>query len=237
MADAERKRLGAELSRAWLRRLREDATLASAVEALRGRLAGAPALVLGGAVRSAWSGLPARDVDVAVDCHPRELAARLRTLGATVNSFGGFKVVVEGVKADVWPLLETWALKHAGLRGTFEDLVTKSTMFDVEAAGVELHAGLAALDGGMVAALESGVLGLRLPQNPFPVVQVARAARFCRTHGLRASDALLRWMLDVVEPMGDRAEKAVERAQRAYWGQARVPWEAVKVVLAGGVPR
>jgi hypothetical protein len=165
------------------------------------------AVLFGGTLRDLMiyglSKLP-RDVDIVVAGPTTdELADSFRDFTSRRTRFGGLHLEFGGWMFDVWPLSETWALRHSAAGGPQDDFAAlpKTTFLNVEAVAVDL----AALHGksrrifahGFFEALADRTLEINFEDNPFPALCVVRslitAARLRFSIGPKLSKYLIHY--------------------------------------------
>lgn len=190
-----------------------------------------PAMILGGAARDAFAGIPTpRDLDVCVDAHPvlleRCLRASFPKIGTT--SHGGFRVELQrpesiafslradaGFYADVWCLGKSTCFEKLPCAAWKFSTLIESVTFNVQACGVEFYGCAVAFDAGMIEGMTNRVLRIksRANWNRFPHKSICKAIDFCERYDLRM-DAPLRRL----------AVKELARAKRspASW-EGKIP--------------
>ena len=159
--------------------------LLALTESLQGK--GRRYAVLGGWVRDTVCDIlalplaePPRDLDiVACGIEIDELQSNLPA-NVQPTIFGGIQSSAPPVRFDVWPLHETFLIRHLKLQPTFDSLL-QSTDFNINAGlFFPRQSGEAAslMDGGMLAALQERELHFNCPFLPFPMIQCARIAAY-----------------------------------------------------------
>ena len=117
------------------------------------------------------------DVDLVVDSDGRSLTTLMNDMGASRNSFGGFRLAFKKWKVDVWAVETTWAFKEGFVAGSrFEDLV-RTTFFDWDAIVFDTASSKIHAFPGYLSLLRKGVVGMNLESNPNPFGTTIRILR------------------------------------------------------------
>lgn len=142
-----------------------------------------------------------RDVDLVVHGMDLETLLTLMPVDTKPTIFGGIQSMVGPISFDIWPLHETFLIKHLGLTPTFENLL-RVTDFTVNAGcffpgqqGAEPEM----LDGGMLKAIGARELAFNGKALPFPTMQCARLAAYATKLSLGLSPAVRAFMKSVFE--------------------------------------
>lgn len=70
-----------------------------------------------------------RDVDFVIDNFDKELTYFIESFGGKKNSFGGYKIEIDRLIIDIWPLEKTWAFKRNNTLDFFLPMLLPSTSF------------------------------------------------------------------------------------------------------------
>lgn len=188
------------------------------------------ACVFGGTLRDiALRGPYTRTRDIDIVIQGIDIDEIERAMGHWVrrrNTFGGLQLSVAGSLFDIWPLHETWALKHWGipeassLFASFE-VLPATTYLSVESIAVLLrpdqHEGRTVFERGFFESIESRVVELNRAENPYPALCVARAITTAARLGFRLGPRLTRHVLDLLKSL---TLVEVVEAQRRHYRQA-----------------
>ena len=164
------------------------------------------AVIFGGAARDLMlrgPGAEPRDVDIVVDCTSVQ---DLRTLFSDVlvrtTRFGGLSLNVRGWTVDIWPLLETWALKEQQIGSRDFETLTRTTFLNVEAVIVDLtpvgNRGRRVFSSGFFEALQARTLDINLAENPFPELCAIRTLVTAAKLKFQLSEKLAKYVLQQV---------------------------------------
>ncbi|MFB6448180.1 hypothetical protein [Bradyrhizobium tunisiense] len=187
-------------------------------------------------LQSATAAGPPRDIDLVV--RDVEVGDLLGMLPADVRPtmFGGVQSGTGSSAFDIWPLHETFLIKHLRLEPTFENLL-KSADFTIN-AGLFFPPRRAApsrfMDGGMLEALRTRTLDFNYPSLPFPVMQCARLAAYAGKLSLGLSPAVQDFMRAIIRIPSQRERvllglrqtyppPVVEAAERILNGLTEAP--------------
>jgi hypothetical protein len=142
--------------------------------------------LFGGCVRSWLLDKEPRDYDIVVDANPEWLAEYLGSehdCSITSNRFGGYKLADGIAQFDVWPLEDTWALKHAALRPSFFNMFMTAS-FNVDCGGIVVYAEEPELvDHGMINGIQDGI-AVNYEENPHHMYNALRGLRIVTNTGI-----------------------------------------------------
>ena len=120
-----------------------------------------------------------RDIDIVVESLDfDDFETKFHSVIKRKTRFGGYKLEIDNVEIDVWPLNATWGFKKTGLRPSFNNL-PKTTFLNVEAVvavfdDVELFSA-DVLESGFFDGMTSKILRINLRENPFPTLNAIRS--------------------------------------------------------------
>ncbi len=119
--------------------------------------------------------------DVDLVAHPqnlRDFDRWINEIGAQKNRFGGFGVVLEKWKVDIWPIQRTWAAKEGHCEvSNFNDLL-KATFFNWDAVLFSLSERKLIANSNYFENLKNRILDINLRPNPNPLGNSVRALRY-----------------------------------------------------------
>lgn len=185
-----------------------------------------PVYIFGGTIRDiATYGAKAvpRDLDLVVDgIDTQTLAETLSDLSPEINRFGGLSVD-RGVRIDIWPLHETWALKQDDNFTPNIENLPKTTFLNVEAVAIrvdttrgharEIH------ENGFLDALNRQVLDVNYEPNPYPNSCVIRSLVTSQKLGFSLSPRLCNY---IVDHTSDQKISELIAFQRAHYGRVEL---------------
>lgn len=141
------------------------------------------AVLFGGVIRDLMVFGPAfhpRDIDIVIDgADSTNIASIFGSFIRRRTRFGGFQMCIDGCAIDIWPLAETWALRHDHSFATsFRDL-PKTTFLDVEAIAVDISCVRGrerrVYAEGFFEALSRRTIDINWQENPFPALAIVRS--------------------------------------------------------------
>lgn len=165
-------------------------------------------VLFGGAIRDAYvygeSAKP-RDFDFVVSGPHADLDHLLRSgcWAYSMNRFGGYKVHLGEVVADVWSLSSTWAFRERIVRDVEVATLPRTVFLNVDSVALSLTT-RELVESGFCDAVRHKVLDIVLESNPLPSLNVLRALRLKSELGFRFSDRLKdyvhAWLLNHNDP-------------------------------------
>lgn len=192
------------------------------------------AVLFGGTLRSLLisrivEGRPGRprDIDIVTSgATLSQLENRFSDILTRRTRFGGLRLQHGNWQFDVWPVSETWALKHDCISGQVDfTALPATTPFNVEAVAVEVWP-----RDGSSRVIFSGndqffegiidrTIELNLSDNPFPELTVIRAIIMASELRFKIGPRLSSYIGNVGASMN---EDIVEHIQRNHYGHARM---------------
>lgn len=165
-----------------------------------------------------------RDIDLVVsDIEIGELNSMF--LGdVTPTIFGGIHSSMAPIPFDIWPLHETFLLKHNSLTPSFSNLL-RTTDFTINAGcffPAHGQRNTEILDGGMVQAIKLRKLEFNASVLPFPTIQCARIAAYAVKLTLKLTPPVETFMREVLEKTAQR-KAVVEGLKETYPADISVP--------------
>ena len=201
------------------------------------------AVVFGGTLRSllvsrVFQSKPGRPRDIDIVVSGATLSQLEEQFGDTVarrTRFGGLRLQRGVWHFDVWPVGETWAIKHAHVGGTADfAALPETTTFNLEAIAVEAwpYSGRRALYSGndqFFQGILSRTIELNLPDNPFPELTVVRGVIMASETRFKIGPRLAGYIGEVGPSM---SKDAVERIQVGHYGHARMDSHTLQDLIA-----
>jgi len=136
------------------------------------------------------------DVDLVINAPAHEVAAVAKVLGAEANRFGGYGAKVGVWKIDFWALETTWAARHAGVRVSHLEDITRCTFFDWDAIAYDLKNRSVLCDAGYLDRLRGSTLDVNLRPTPSLEGNLLRAMRRLVLWRLRSGPVLRKFIED-----------------------------------------
>lgn len=153
-------------------------------------------LLFGGAVRSFLDNkfyvIP-RDFDLVVNSNKMDFDHHFTDISYKKNSFGGYKLVVDGISLDIWSLGSTWAFKEKKVLEVTKENLPKTVFLNYDSIVYNLENG-ELYDEGYSKAKKDKLLDIVLEENPFPELNILRSFVFKKRENMVFSDALLTYV-------------------------------------------
>ena len=141
-----------------------------------------------------------RDIDLVVQGIETQDLLAYAPLNVRSTIFGGIQSLSSPIPFDLWPLHETFLIKHFNKEPTFANLL-KSTDFNINSALFFPEQGQErskVLDGGMLEALGGHSLAFNCSSLPFPTIQCGRLAAYAVKFSLKLAPSVRLFMLEVI---------------------------------------
>ncbi|MGG1685231.1 MULTISPECIES: hypothetical protein [Bacillales] len=121
------------------------------------------------------------------------------------NKYGGYKVVIEDLKFDIWEIDKTWAFKEKKVeKKSYIDLVN-TVFLNVDSLFYNLNT-LELHDEEFKKALSTNKLDIVLQDNPYPELNLARAFRFVKKYNLQFSEDLKNFFFNWIATFEDQSK-------------------------------
>lgn len=165
-----------------------------------------------------------RDLDLVVSGPSNEeLLFAVHSLDFQRTQFGGYRILMNGIKVDMWALDATWAYREGLLSPTFSNL-PRSAFLTVDAVVVTLGE-RKLYEYRFFESIKHGIIDIALRENPLPALCVLRAFVLRRKYSYYFSDPLRKYIETFwykhYEPI-----KELEKMQFIHYGK-RVISDAV----------
>jgi hypothetical protein len=175
--------------------------------------------------------LTPRDIDIVVlNASLQELAKCFWDMLFRRTRFGGLHLVknltdIGEVHFDIWPLSETWALKHFCMPLDMKTFVL-TPFLNLDAIAIELYPKFGhqriVIQNGFYDGFTDKLIDINFPPNPFPDVCVVRALIMAVRLRFALSLRLASFILSRADETGSFAEHLV-KAQVSHYGHVRCP--------------
>lgn len=186
--------------------------------------------VFGGLMRDTALDPPAlfaSDVDLVIAVHDEaQLDHYCESRSAVRNRFGGYRLALpRGGRIDVWPLQRTWAFREGVRRGSSLADLVGTTYFSWDSIVYDLNSGRIHCRRDYVDKIESSIVDIELPDNPYPLGALVRTLRL-----IASSRANVTYKLacHTLELFGAHSANDVAFAERR--GYAR-PWLTESTII------
>ena len=147
-----------------------------------------------------------RDYFMGVDCCPRDLDVVVMMEGnedmgkflmpslCHRNLLGGYKICVNNVVVDIWPLSQTWGIRKKRLRPTPENLV-KTSFFNFSAVAYLYREEKFVFSKDFFRFIETRELDVVMEENPLPDLCIANSIYYSKKYGFRIAPRLAEWIV------------------------------------------
>lgn len=156
------------------------------------------------------------DIDLVTLAPRSELDKALQIFKPTLNKFGGFRIVVNKQRFDIWSFSDTWAYRQGFVSGEkFEDLLN-TTFFNIDAAFFHLSTEQLDLHDGYECWIRERLLDVNLAPNPRPENMIRRVNSLIQSQRMGITHKLAKYVdenhsLSTWTPIEDRLFSQVRR--------------------------
>lgn len=139
-----------------------------------------------------------RDLDIVFDCSDRHLLELLAGLDYRRNSFGGYKVILEGLTIDLWHIDNTWAFQRAKVNGSLfkEHSLAETAFFNFSSIVYNLRRREFICKSDFLDFLNERILDFVLEENPLPQLCIVNTIYYKRQFKLKLSERLKLYFID-----------------------------------------
>jgi hypothetical protein len=170
-----------------------------------------------------------RDLDLVFDDeHFGVFESAFRNYVERRNNYGGLKLNYGGLTIDAWPLSSTWAFRQGLVKDISFEKLPSTVFLNIDAVIVEATAARGktrrVYESGFFKAWASGILDVKLIENPHPAICFARTLHLAKRFGFKLSPLLATYMWRMFEetPIG-----GLLAAQEKHYG--RVEFEPTEL--------
>ncbi|WCL51026.1 hypothetical protein [Leptospira sp. GIMC2001] len=155
------------------------------------------------------------DIDLVVDSiNQRELYKLIKKYNPIMNKFGGFRILLNKWKLDIWSLSNTWAINEGLVIGdNFTDLL-KTSFFTWDAIIYEIPTKKFKYYDNYFKDLNSGFIDINLRSNPNPIGITIRTLRMLFMNKCKISFELLNYIIPYLKKM--RPEDIVSFENKSF---------------------
>lgn len=140
------------------------------------------------------------DVDVVVEGDWEGIANYLRSTGARLNKFGGFRLTVAKMPVDIWNAKETWAVRRGLVEYSGISSLTSTTVLNWDAILMNWRTGAFVCSDRYLHDLGDRVLDVVLQENPNPKGMLVRVLRhLCLKDARKITARATRYLLQCVD--------------------------------------
>ena len=181
----------------FLRYLHREVLTEKAIQLLKVVARQTDVYIFSGIIRNFLLGFTEnRDVDVVVAevdnlSLPHSL---LRGCKIEENSFGGYKLLIDNISIDAWPIASTWGLLHEGLKPKPYSLI-RTAFFNFSSIAFSYNDKRFIFDGNLCSFLRSNIMDVVYPFNPNPALCILNTAYYARKYKFPISFKLSKWLI------------------------------------------
>lgn len=165
-----------------------------------------------------------RDIDLVME-HEVDWMAIYRKyrdrIKVRINSYGGFKVQVGNLHADVWTMQRTWGLVHKGVAATPQNLI-RTAFFNFSAVLYSLNRRRFYLHKAFAQFLVNREIGILYKENPNVPLCIVNTLYYYNELGMSLSTELCRWIAEHYSLFDDYSAPQI-----AHWNFVRYSHEDV----------
>lgn len=160
----------------------------------------------------------ARDIDLVVadEIDWRALYRKYRgVMSVAINSYGGFKVAIGNLRADVWTMHRTWGLVRKGVGATPRNLI-RTAFFNFSAVAYLLNRRRFYVHRAFAHFLRSREIDVLYKENPNAALCIVNALYYSRLLRMPLSRELREWIVRHYNIFDD-----YDAVQISHWGNVR----------------
>lgn len=170
-----------------------------------------------------------RDIDLVIEKEVDWLAIYRKyrhDIKVKINSYGGFKVYIRDLCADVWTMQRTWGLVHKGVAATPHNLI-RTAFFNFSAIAYSLNRRRFYIHKAFAQFIESREIGILYKENPNVPLCIVNSLYYYKELGMMLSVELCRWVAAHYSMFDD-----YDTPQLAHWGVVRYSREDVLLFVS-----
>lgn len=136
-----------------------------------------------------------RDIDIVVDHFNEESKILLKKYNGLKNSFGGYKVDIDGVKIDIWEIRNTWAIKKMNyLDFDLFSILPSTSFFNSTAIIFSIKNNKLIFKNSFINYIKNNSLEILFEDNPYPELCILKTYQNYKK-GANLSNQLKRYIL------------------------------------------
>ena len=143
-----------------------------------------------------------------------------------INSYGGLKVHIGDLCADVWTMQRTWGLRHKGVAATPQNLI-RTAFFNFSAIAYSLNRRRFYIHKAFAQFIENREIGILYKENPNVPLCIVNTLYYYKELGMSLSTELCRWIVAHYSMFDDYTTP-----QLAHWGCVRFSREEILLFLS-----
>lgn len=170
-----------------------------------------------------------RDIDLVIENEVDWMAIFRKyrhDIKVKINSYGGLKVRIEDLCADVWTMQRTWGLMHKGVAATPQNLI-RTAFFNFSAIAYLLNRRRFYIHKAFAQFIENREIGVLYKENPNVPLCIVNSMYYYKELGMSLSLELCRWIVTHYSMFDDYAAP-----QLAHWGCVRFSREDILLFVS-----
>ena len=179
--------------------------------------------IVGGAIRDWILGFEPRDIDIVVDTEKEKLYPIIEPYLKEKTKFGGYHLLIDQIKVDIWPLCETWAFGVIDIKdkATLKDFPA-TVVYNIDAIVMRLSDGVY-FENNFFYSIKNRILTTIFTNNPFLASCAARALYVTDKYHLTWDISVDKFFYKMIENGLNWMD--IEKAQIANYGKLIVSLE------------
>ena len=166
---------------------------------------------------------PLRDFDIVIDGDEFSIERFLTNVEHTRNSFGGYKIVVDSLKIDIWHIERTWAYtnKKVELQLFKEYNLPNTAFFNFSSVVFDFNNMRFIYSSSFESFLETKEIDLVLEENPMPQLCIVNTIYYMSKFHLNISKRLKKY---IIEHFNQYTEEDYCNVQIKHFSQVKFPY-------------
>lgn len=168
-----------------------------------------------------------RDVDIVVYNFDDELVRFIESFKGVKNSFGGYKIDIDSLIIDIWPLEKTWAFKRNNTLDFFLPMLLPSTsFFNATSIIFSLTEKKFSWTEGFIKYLADKKIDIVFEENPYPELCIIKTIDYIKDN-CEISSSLQKYIRQFFDVKFD----LLESIQIKHYGYIKYPLNEIKDIL------
>lgn len=182
--------------------------------------------VFSGVIRDYWlkKDTPPRDIDFVIDENKDGdifIKQSFESREAKINSFGGYKLLLDSLSVDVWALKDTWGIVHEKKEPNAKELVS-SAFFNFSAIAYSLRKHKFVIHKAFLDFLNTREIDVLYDKNPNIPLCIVNSLFYSKELNLALSPRLVEWI-----QVNYRSEYDYNGVQIKHWGEIKYSDEEI----------
>ena len=192
-------------------------------------------LIFSGVIRDYWlkRNKPARDLDFVIDEGEEGdifVGHCFESRNAKINSFGGYKLLLDNLFVDVWTLKDTWGIVHEKKDPNVIELVS-SAFFNFSAIAYSIKQHRFVIHKAFRDFLDTKEIDVLYDKNPNIPLCIVNSFYYSKELNLSLSPRLKQWIQNNYQPDYDYSGE-----QERHWGEIKYSNEVIRNYIGALFP-